>query len=77
VKLEVNFVAGLEKMVPDTTLAKTISLDVPEGTTAGGLLKVLKLQNTIFILINGKHAESNHVLKPNDRVVLYPPVAGG
>lgn len=76
-KLEVNFVAGLEKMIPGATPAKTVSLDVPEDTTAGELLKVLKLQDTIFILINGKHAETNHVLRANDRVVLYPPVAGG
>jgi sulfur-carrier protein len=37
----------------------------------------IDLSDVQILLVNGRHSNAQHVLKENDIVALFPPVAGG
>jgi molybdopterin converting factor small subunit len=37
----------------------------------------INLSDVQILLVNGRHSHAQHVLKENDIVALFPPVAGG
>lgn len=37
----------------------------------------IDLSDVQILLVNGRHSHAQHVLKENDIVALFPPVAGG
>lgn len=55
--------------------------DFPDGVTVGDVLDSLSITREEMqigiIFINGKHAEFDSILKPNDTLAIFPPVAGG
>lgn len=54
------------------------TLTVEKSITVADLLKQLNLTDKYFgVLINGKKADMNIVLKPTDEVVVLPNIAGG
>ncbi|NDY72936.1 MoaD/ThiS family protein [Desulfobacter hydrogenophilus] len=55
------------------------SLKVEKGTTAGGLIHKLGIPDgsVSLIFINGKRALPDQALVGNDKVGLFPLVAGG
>ena len=52
---------------------------VQEGTTVAMLIRELNIPaDTVkLIFVNGKKQDTAYVLKPGDRVGLFPPVGGG
>ena len=79
-KVELNLFASLARYASDKTGRRNNSiLDVAEGTTIIGLLKVLDLpiDKVKMIFLNGLHATGDEVLREGDRVSVFPPVAGG
>lgn len=51
---------------------------VEKPITVADLLKELNLENKFFgILINGKKADKDVVIKASDEVVILPNIAGG
>jgi molybdopterin synthase catalytic subunit len=59
--------------------------EVPEGTTAGGILDLLIadaprlefLRRSVMLMVNQEYVDSDHVLRDGDELVLIPPVSGG
>lgn len=53
--------------------------DIPEGTTVGQLLEMLNIprQLPLIVLVNGKHAKKENVLKDGDLLHILPPMTGG
>jgi sulfur carrier protein ThiS len=54
-------------------------VEIPEGMTVKGLLENMGVpfEAVKVIFINGLHASGDEVLRDNDRVGVFPPVAGG
>ncbi len=54
-------------------------IDLPEGTTAGEIIRQLNIppKDVALIMINGKHAKTESTLRANDVVALFPFMAGG
>jgi len=58
-------------------------LDVPSGTTVGGLRKEVERDYPsissvpVALAVNRQHANSEALLKDGDEVALLPPVSGG
>ncbi len=77
--LEVRVFGGLEKLIPGASFGRPMQVEAAPGTTAGGLLDLLKIpEDKVFtILVNGIHAEKGDLLKAGDRVAFFPPVGGG
>ena len=59
------------------------TLDLPEGTSVGGLLERLAIppgvpgRHVILPLVNGRHAKPDQPLADGDIVAIFPAVAGG
>jgi molybdopterin converting factor small subunit len=55
------------------------TLSVQAGTTVGEVVKTLGLRpgDVWLITVNGRFAEDDQPLQPEDDVVLIPPVGGG
>lgn len=58
---------------------KILYLDVKKFKTPQMILDHLgiDLKDVAILLVNGRHSNGEHVLKENDIVALFPPVAGG
>ena len=54
-------------------------LEVPEGTSAAGVIAQLKIQDWEigFIKINGQRGSRESILKENDELILLAPLVGG
>ncbi len=78
-RIEINLYASLARYLPQPSSRKTCTLELPEGTTVGDLLKRLGIpEGTIkIVFVNGVHAKPQTVLHDGDRLGVFPPVAGG
>jgi len=60
---------------------KTGEFEYPDSTTVGQVLDKLSISRKEMeigiIFINGKRAEFDSILKADDTVAIFPPVAGG
>ncbi len=64
---------------------RDLLLELPEGTTAGGLLQrvtadhppLARLAPSLRLAVNQEYVESAHPLAEGDEVALIPPVSGG
>lgn len=53
-------------------------VQIAEGTTLGELIEQIGLTNEQRItFVNGRHADDDRVLVEDDRVAVFPPIAGG
>ena len=54
-------------------------MDLAEGGRVIGLIEILGIPLNVerVILINGRPANLDSALKEGDKIVLFPPVAGG
>jgi molybdopterin converting factor small subunit len=77
--LEVRVFGGLENKISGATFGKPVEMEAPEGTTVGQLLQLLKMpeEQVSTVLVNGVHSKLGDLLKPGDRVALFPPIGGG
>jgi len=76
-RVEVELFATLRKY--GRSQEGPFSVDLAEGDRAGRLLELLGIPPEIerIILINGRPANLESALKEDDKVVIFPPVAGG
>lgn len=79
--LNVALFAGLKCNNPELLCfgEREFCLDVPDGTTIGELRSFLAIDPAIPILamVNNHHEHEDWVLKPDDRVGMFPPIGGG
>jgi sulfur-carrier protein len=77
--IELNLFASLAEHLPDKEKGNPNILELPAGTTIGGLIDLLKIppEAPRIIFLNGIHAGREAVLKDGDRVGMFPPLAGG
>lgn len=73
-KVKVKLFASLRTLGPDEQV-----LDLPAQTTIDDVVHILRIPETIRLLkiVNGEHRPANHVLKEDDELALFPPIAGG
>jgi sulfur-carrier protein len=76
-KVEVQLFATLRKYGPSREGPLTV--DLSEGDAVVKMLEALGIPPDVekVILINGRPAEPDTVLREGDKVVLFPPVTGG
>jgi molybdopterin converting factor subunit 1 len=81
VEITVRFFASLR----DTTATSQCTLDIPDGATVGDLVSRLLVdypaleghQSSWHFAVNQTHVEQDTLLYPDDRVAIFPYVAGG
>jgi molybdopterin converting factor small subunit len=69
----------LQRPTPSGPLRR-IDLTLPAGSTLGDLLDRLSLahlDDSVLRVINGRQADSHHVLRHGDEVHLIPALSGG
>ena len=76
-KVTVQLYATLRKYGPPQEGA--FPVDLVEGDRVARVLEILGISTDVekVILVNGRPAEQDSVLGEGDKVVLFPPVAGG
>lgn len=76
-RVEVQLYATLRKYGPPG--GGILVLELAEGDRVARVLESLGVPREVerVILVNGRPVTSDSVLKEGDRVVLFPPVAGG
>lgn len=65
--------------VPSNLLQGEGKCDIPGGTTVGQFLEILNIprQLPLVLLVNGKYAKKENVLKDGDLLYMLPPMTGG
>jgi sulfur-carrier protein len=77
-KVEIKLFAGLREYSSDERAGHAI-LDIPHGSTVGDILTLLGIPDDIkkIIFVNGVHGTKETLLSEDDRVGIFPPIAGG
>ena len=76
-KIEVRLFATLRRYAPGGRDPSVFEL--PEGSRVGHVLEGLSIPKdaTTVILVNGRQSDEGRLLHDGDRIVIFPPVAGG
>jgi len=55
------------------------TLTVPDNATVASVLEKLQVpsDSEVITMINGRHCIVNHILRPGDKLVFFPPLEGG
>lgn len=77
-KVELRLYASLSRYMPERWKGSSM-VEIPEGITVKELLQSAEVPigAVKVIFINGLHGGVDDVLHDNDRVGVFPPVAGG
>lgn len=77
--VHVKLYAGLRRFKPDVPLGASFACTLPKDLTLARLFEELKLPSGIvaIALVNGIAREREYVLREDDQVALWPPIAGG
>ena len=72
-KIHVAMYANLRKYAPGD--GGSFNIDLASGSTVGKLLNILEIPQTVKIvmLINGRTADADSRLAPEDKITLFPP----
>ncbi len=75
--LEIKLFGFLRKYSPRSEDA--FFLDLPDGSKVRDIISTLKIPDNEarIVVINGRHAGEDAVLKADDEVVLMTPIEGG
>jgi sulfur carrier protein ThiS len=71
--------ATLRKRIKEYDPASGLSVSLSEPATVAGLCGLLGIPKgeIKLVMINGRAASLDHVLKGDERIGLFPPVGGG
>ena len=76
-KVQINMYANLRQYSPAKEASFTLKL--ASGSTVSHLINTLKIPPNVktVILINGRRANADTPLSPEDKIILFPPMEGG
>ena len=76
-KVSVRFYANLKQYSPNS--AGEFDCFLKSSSRVKDLLDKLHLPENVkfVILVNGKRADLNNQLEPNDNIIFFPPIEGG
>jgi molybdopterin converting factor small subunit len=79
VRIEVQLFATFAQYLPPGGRDGSAVLDVPESSTPRDIARQLGLPNDLdrVLLVNGRDADPDQRLAPDDVLTLFPPLAGG
>ena len=79
VEVELRLFGELRGYMKDLEIGEARIIELSEGATIGELMKYLKIPDEIvkIIFVNGRSRGLDYRLHEEDRVALFPPVAGG
>jgi|UniRef100_A0A7C4AQ30 molybdopterin synthase sulfur carrier subunit len=79
IKIKLVLYASLAHLLPAGSTGNSCTVELEEGATVGTLLHKLgiPIDAPKIVFVNGRHAGNDHALAPNDRVAVFPPIAGG
>ena len=77
--VEVALFATLRRYRPTGGDTSAFDLDVPEGTTIDGLLRLLGIPEGQMkqVYAGSQRRAGAYVLRDGERVAIFPPIAGG
>jgi molybdopterin converting factor small subunit len=78
-KVELRLFGELRGYLKDLKLGEAQIMELGNDTTIGELMNDLKIPNEVvkIVLVNGRSKGLDYALHEEDRVALFPPVAGG
>jgi hypothetical protein len=82
-RITLKLFATLGQFLPAGAKANAIAADVPEGASAHQVLEQFKVPRGMvhLVLLNGTYLDANAreraLIKPEDVLAVWPPVAGG
>ena len=78
-RVELRLFGDLRYYVKGLKLGEGYVLDIEGYFTIDDLMCKLGIPNDTvkIILVNGRSSDVNYTLKDNDRLALFPPIAGG
>lgn len=78
-RIQVKLFASLIKYLPEGVEKEAWFVVSEKGATLDEFLEKLNIpmHRVKLIFLNGVHAKGSEILKDNDRIGLFPPVAGG
>jgi len=78
-KAEIRLFANFRDFLPEGSKGFSYTMSFDAEKTVNDVMHELKLPDDIprIIIVNGTHAEPDHVIKDGDVVSLFPPLAGG
>ena len=79
ITVHVKLFATLRRQFPDLGLGERLPVELPPGTTVGGLVEHMRLpaDQVKMIFVNNVIQEAEHKLADGDEVGVFPPVGGG
>ena len=79
VEVELRLFGELRGYLKDLKIGEARIIELSEDATIGELMKNLKIPDEIvkIIFVNGRSRGLDYTLHEEDRVALFPPVAGG
>jgi sulfur-carrier protein len=79
VKVEVRLFATLTEYLPPGSRDGSATLEVPDGSSAREVTQRLGIPSNLerVVLVNGRDADPDRPLSPQDIVMLFPPLVGG
>ena len=78
-KAEIRLFANFREYLPPGSEGFSYFMSFDGEKTIRDVIRELQLPDDIprIVIVNGIHAEPDHVLKDGDVVSLFPPLAGG
>ena len=78
-RVEVHLFATLSRFLPPDGRDGRAVLDVPDGVRAREVIRRLGIPSDFdrVLLVNGHEADADAVLRADDVLTLFPPLAGG
>lgn len=82
-KIAFKLFASLTDYLPPERQGNRLELDVDEGTTVGELIRRYQVpeRSAHLVLVNGVFVppsqRERHLLRENDELAIWPPIAGG
>lgn len=78
-KIQVELYATLSKFLPPGAEGRKATVELPDGSSVGDLLRHLGIpaEMAALLLVNGTHQPPETVLEDGGVLAVFPPLAGG